>query len=261
MIHPDSEKDYWYSLQAVVAQFDGLAQGVQDFAAPGESLTVLDMLILQAAGDMYDIQPAVDLASRPAWEKITDEREFHDKYEDQTSCSALVTIINGTVTTGEVYAGHTTWTSYANMLRIYKHYDLNLADTPNSRVSFSSKPGSLYSKDDFYTLPDTKMVVIETTNGIMNSSLYDLIVPESLLTWQRVIVANRLATGGEEWTLTHSYFNSGTYNNQYFVVDMKQFVPGQGALAGFIWISEQIPGLIMREDVSDVVFLLLLYLP
>jgi len=41
----------------------------------------------------------------------------------------------------------------------------------------------LYSKDDFYVLPDANMVVIETTNSILDSTLYDLISPDTLLTW------------------------------------------------------------------------------
>jgi hypothetical protein len=41
------------------------------------------------------------------------------------------------------------------------------------------------------------MIVMETTNGVLNSKLYDLVIPQSLLTWQRVFVANRLATNGQ----------------------------------------------------------------
>lgn len=67
------------------------------------------------------------------------------------------------------------------MLRIYKFYQFS-GPSPY-RVSFSSKPGLLYSKDDFYVLADSNMVVIETTNSIHDDKLYDLIVPESLLTW------------------------------------------------------------------------------
>ena len=34
------------------------------------------------------------------------------------------------------------------------------------------------------------------------------------VSWQRVRVANALASSGEEWTNYLKYHNSGTYNNQ-----------------------------------------------
>jgi len=39
----------------------------------------------------------------------------------------------------------------------------------------------------------------ETTNSIFNQSLYDYVTPRSVLTWQRVTVANLQATTGKEW--------------------------------------------------------------
>lgn len=124
----------------------------------------------------------------------------------------------------DVLATHTTWTGYQNMLRIYKFY--NFAGPKPYKVNFSAKPGVIYSKDDFYVLPNQKLVVMETTNGILDSSLYDLITPRSLLTWQRVPIANNLASNGEEWTNMFVRHNSGTYNNQYIVVDYKTFSKG-----------------------------------
>ena len=53
----------------------------------------------------------------------------------------------------DVIVGHTTWTSYSNMLRVYKYYNF-LGGPKPYRVSFSAKPGLLYSKDDFYVLPN-----------------------------------------------------------------------------------------------------------
>jgi hypothetical protein len=35
----------------------------------------------------------------------------------------------------------------------------------------------------------------------------------------RVMVSNRLARSGKEWTKLFEKFNSGTYNNQWMVLD------------------------------------------
>lgn len=38
-------------------------------------------------------------------------------FDLKNHCSALIKLVNG-----EVYLGHTTWTSYASLLRVYKFY-------------------------------------------------------------------------------------------------------------------------------------------
>ena len=60
------------------------------------------------------------------------------------------------------------------MLRVYKTYDFPLQNPALSAtsVSFSSYPGTLSSLDDFYTM-DSGLNMIQTTNGVIDQSLYD----------------------------------------------------------------------------------------
>ena len=51
---------------------------------------------------------------------------------------------------------------------------------------------------------------METTNGIMNTTLLNYLTPQSILYWVRVIVAARMASSGPEWVESFSKFNSGT---------------------------------------------------
>ena len=44
--------------------------------------------------------------------------------------------------------------------------------------------------------------------------------------WIRSLAANRLSQGGKEWTEIFSKFNSGTYNNQWMIVDYNLIKPG-----------------------------------
>jgi hypothetical protein len=55
------------------------------------------------------------------------------------------------------------------------------------------------------------LVMIQTTNGIFNKTLYDLSTPKALLAWHRVRLANWLASSGEEWANYVSQYNSGTH--------------------------------------------------
>ncbi len=73
-------------------------------------------------------------------------------------------------------------------------------------LSFSS--GFLVSLDDFYLL-GSDLMMTQTTNNVFNSSLFDIITPNSLLAWQRVRLAHSLAHTGEEWAKTFSMYNSG----------------------------------------------------
>lgn len=45
-------------------------------------------------------------------------------------------------------------------------------------------------------------------------SIYDVITTKSVLSWMRVMVANRMANNGKQWVDVFSKYNSGTYNNQ-----------------------------------------------
>jgi hypothetical protein len=77
---------------------------------------------------------------------------------------------------------------------------------------FSSRPGDMESKDDFYYF-NTNLGVIETSFNTYNQSNYGFFHYDSLPCWLRVIVANRLAKNGEEWANYFFTNRSGTHNN------------------------------------------------
>jgi hypothetical protein len=89
---------------------------------------------------------------------------------------------------------------------------------------------------------------METTNDVFNLSLYQYVSPQSLLAWVRNVVANRLATDGRSWTQIFAQYNSGTYNNQYMIVDYSKL----GSKSDMLWIIEQIPGFTESGDVTQV---------
>lgn len=246
----DINEEYLGKLRHVIAQFQGLMEGFSQSATSGQKMSLLDFLLLEGAGDLYDIIPATNPAMNKLHVGKLSAAEFNDEYHRVVSCSAIVKVADDK---SDVFFGHTTWTTYANMLRIFKNYDLQGG---KYQASFSSKPGVIYSKDDFYVLhrKDQNMGVMETTNGVMNSELYKLVTPRTLLTWQRMPIANSLATSGKQWTDIFSILQSGTYCNQYMVIDLKHFTPGVGPDdKDFLWIVEVVPGTAAASDVSKLV--------
>lgn len=75
---------------------------------------------------------------------------------------------------------------------------------------FVSPTGFLESLDDFYIL-SSGLVLLQTTNSVYNKTLLKLVVPESLLAWQRVRVANMMASDGKQWAEIFSKYNSGKW--------------------------------------------------
>ncbi|XP_041634444.1 phospholipase B-like 1 [Cheilinus undulatus] len=230
----------WRHAGFIVAQMDGLQAGAADWAKKQgkKPLSLFDVQFLNSVGDLLDLIPALvpDSNHRP--------KDF--KLPGMGHCSALIKLLPGYE---NLLFAHSSWYTYAATLRIYKHWDFNISDpnTATGRLSFSSYPGFLVSLDDFYLL-GSGLMMTQTTNNVFNSSLFDLITPKSLLAWQRVRLAHSLAHNGEEWAKTFSMHNSGTYNNQYMVLDRSKLKLGVSVSDGALTVVEQIPGLVEYSD-------------
>jgi len=240
----------WKAVAGSMAQYDGMVQGYTD-ASPNTTLpisTQFTFRLLAGWGDMLDLINAIHPEKRPDFSRMTLE-EARRYLDENGHCSALVKILGDF---SDVFMGQSAWFTFGAMNRIYKHYNFELSiQKSGQKVSFSSYPGALVSQDDFYIM-DSGLVMLQTTNGIINQSLYDLVTPHALLAWQRVKVANYLAKDGKQWCDIVSQYNSGTYNNQYMVIDTKKFKPGSPLPEGFLWVAEQIPGQVESADLTNV---------
>eukprot|EP01087_Luapelamoeba_hula_P011077 TRINITY_DN2985_c0_g1_i7.p1 TRINITY_DN2985_c0_g1~~TRINITY_DN2985_c0_g1_i7.p1 ORF type:complete len:552 (+),score=88.88 TRINITY_DN2985_c0_g1_i7:55-1710(+) len=229
---------YWQQADLVMQQLYGLTAGYNS-TSPSSRMSVIDFMILNSAGDLETIQG-----------KFANHTSAVRMSGLGTHCSSFIKV---TPDLSELYAGHTTWSVYWTMLRIFKSYTLRYraASTNGVTTLFSSYPGVLSSVDDFYQIHPTELVVLETTNGIVaNNALYNKVTPNSLLSWVRVVLANRVATSAKNWVAVFSDYNSGTYNNQWIVVDYRLFTPGAPLPDNLLWIAEQIPGYIHSGDVT-----------
>ena len=110
------------------------------------------------------------------------------------------------------------------MLRVFKSYFIPLSNplVKVKTIMFSSRPGDLRSKDDFYIL-DNNLVVLETSLNNYNRSNYNSLDSATLPCWLRVLVANRISSNGKEWSNAFLSFHSGTHNNQWLVVDYNKY--------------------------------------
>lgn len=239
----------WRHASYILAQYDGLVQGYGDVTNADQKLDLYAFQMLNGVGDLLDLVSAINPDFLPNWDKMS-KQEILDYVAKNGHCSALVKVLGAFE---DVYMSHSSWFIYQATMRIYKHYNFNINDpaTAAKQVSFSSYPGFLESLDDFYIM-SSQLVMLQTTNNVFNKTLYQLVQPQSLFAWQRVRIANMMAHTGEEWAKIFAQENSGTYNNQYMIVDMKLINLNVSIKDGALWVVEQIPGLVEYGDLTNV---------
>jgi len=242
---------FWQQIGFTNNQFDGVIAGYQANAPVNSpKLQRQDFQVINGVGDLLDLMTALNLGGkygRKDWLNLSPE-EFELSAFRRGLCSGLVKV---TGDYSNLYAGQSAWFTYSAMNRIFKFYYMDLqADFLSARkMTFSSYPGMLSSLDDFYIM-DSGLTMIQTTNSIYNTTLYDLVVPESLLAWHRVRAANAMAADGETWFNIVGEYNSGTYNNQYMVINYNLFKPETPLQNGTLWVCEQIPGSVVGADLT-----------
>eukprot|EP00941_MAST-03F_sp_MAST-3F-sp1_P001743 g1743.t1 len=243
---------FWRQAEGILQQFDGLMAGYNDAASVKglKPLGIWSFQLLNALGDLFQIIPAVKETERVEWLSLTSEQARHEKNK-RGHCSALIKL---TGDFDDLLFGHSSWFNFGATNRIFKHYSFDLTDesTSATTVSFSSYAGFLYSLDDFYMMQGSKMGMTQTSNDVMNHELLDLVKPESLLAWHRVRIASVMANSGKDWHTIFSKEASGTYANQYMVIDFKLFEPKVAPLKkNLLWVVEEIPGLVLGSDQTE----------
>ena len=114
-------------------------------------------------------------------------------------------------------------------------------------------PRRLWSGDDFYVL-SSQLAVIETTSSVFDNSLWRFYTNESVYTWcvvkallslaahlslrVNVMVANRLAVSAFNWTNIFALYSSGTYTNQWLIVDFNLYKSGDKLQAQTVMVLE-----------------------
>ncbi|XP_064627540.1 phospholipase B-like 1 [Lineus longissimus] len=240
---------YWRHVGYVLAQMEGLYDGHKAALGTNDTLPRFAIVFLNGVGDYIDIQYAISREDRPDFKKMS-HLQFKTFVESHGHCSAL---IKATGAYENIFMSHSSWFLYSSMLRIYKHYDFNINDaaTVNKQMSFSSYPGFLESLDDFYLISNG-LVMLQTTNNVFNMSLYDQVKPESILAWQRVRVAHMMSASAADWGRIFSMENSGTYNNQYMILDLNKIKIGKEIQDGALYVVEQIPTLVEYADQTNI---------
>ncbi|CAF1458569.1 unnamed protein product [Rotaria magnacalcarata] len=238
--YPNDE--YWHQVNLLLIQLNGLIDGYNNtLRGPRKELDdPLSFFLFQVAESVGDLAGRLKVPDVPK----------HD------SCSALIKILPNN---SDIFVSHADWSNFRTMLKVIKRYSMPLKRTPmagstlipGADTIFSSYPGTLHSVDDFYMTRPGNMTIIETTISNNNDDLTHNIIPISVPEWMRVVIANRLSDSGQDWVNNFFLFNDGTYNNEWMIVDFKQFTPGQSPRKGFLTVAEQLVTNFLSQDMTD----------
>jgi hypothetical protein len=295
---------YWFQVGLSLARLDGIMDGLKskqaemikitknlrdEFLWPYYPVTYMALYELNSNSELGEIagsvaadresvntgrftdQSGVGLSPPPSELSNADLRIPEHLYAEKTKCSSLVKLVHpNNLDKIDIIVSHNTWTSYGEMLRIYKSFSFpHVSLHPsfvNKKFSMASYPGYLSSTDDWVTAYDSQILVTETTNECLSRKrLREYVQPNSVTTVVRSIVASVMSNSGSEWFDVFSRENSGTYNNQWIIVDFKPFTnwkfewkkTGDKPVEfpdNVLWIIEQAPGLVVGHDKSIHLF-------
>ena len=241
-----------YNAYLIKIQYNAMIDQYNKEVSDDKKLNKIDFHLMNYYADMYDVYQKFKIETEgEADYKKMDNEKLLKLFIESTHCSALFKIKNDL---SDVFFGHNTWNSYFSAIRIIKEYNFNFNNrwARSKNIIFTSYPATLSSLDDFY-ITSHGLVAIETTNVLYNDTLYSKIIPNSLFTADRVMICNRIANSSKEWGEYFSKYNSGTYNNQFMILDKNKINLVNKSIAyDAFYVVEQLPGLVKSNNVTDI---------
>jgi len=241
-----------YNAYLIKKQYNGMMEQYNITVEDGRKLQKNNFHLMNYYAELFDlvIKYKVEIEGETDYKQMDNEQLFKI-FLDRTHCSALFKLKNDF---SDLYFGHNTWNTYFSTIRLIKEYNFNFNNrwVRSKNIIFTSYPASLSSIDDFY-ISSHGLITIETTNSMYNDSLYSEINPNSLFTCERAMICNRISNSSKEWAENFAKYNSGTYNNQFMVLDKNKVdLVNKSIEQDAFYIVETLPGLVKINNVTDI---------
>ena len=214
-----------------------------------EQISLPHFMAIISVGDIDELEN-IKKENRPNYKNMTSEQIINFVTE-RMHCSSLIKVAPDF---SNIWFGHATWSGYNRLIKMFKEYRYfpgGKFPVKSNTILISGYPGVINSNDDFY-ITSANLYVAETTNHVFNTSLFDNLTPESFTCWLRTMIALRLADNGKTWCEIFQKLNSGTYNNQFMILDLKLIDIDKKEISDEdLYIIEQLPGFCGVEDVTN----------
>ena len=264
---------YEYQLYLSFQQLVGLYHGYNSMSKTNK-LSIGKFLLIQSDSEIpellkyfnYHKRESIQLGDKNYFKKAFGLKSNNPtkawiKLISHSRCSAFIKLVTDNQNrVTDLLSGHTTWSSYSELIRIYKHYSFN---NNTSSIIFSSYPGVLTSTDDFI-ISKNKLVIMETTIEVIDINLYKQMKLEYkhyIPNFMRVLLASKTAKNNKEWLTLFRKNMSGTYSSQWMILDYKIFNTIIGKTLdkvkqykNLFLLIEEIPNKIISHDISNVLY-------
>uniref|UniRef100_A0A8D8M7Y8 Phospholipase B-like lamina ancestor n=1 Tax=Cacopsylla melanoneura TaxID=428564 RepID=A0A8D8M7Y8_9HEMI len=240
----DSIDPFWHQVNLFYVQLDGLEigwrSGIRRSRRDFIDIPKIDFLWMNVMPDLRDLE-----------RKFNGTADFNP-YRPPLSFALLKYFPDNP---SKYILTHASAGTYNSMLRIQKRYNFAYhdsgdedSDLVNGRIiTFSSYPGTIFSGDDYYQVKSSSgemLTVVGTELKNHNQSTWEFSEADHpVLMGPRVMAANRLSRGGDDWSSLFTRRNSGTGNKQWLVVDTGDNFT--------VWAVEQMPGLTHAQEVTQ----------
>ena len=241
-----------YNAYLIKKQYNGMMEQYNITADADKKLTKNNFHLMNYYAELFDLADKyrVEVEGETDYKQM-DNEQLLKIFLERTHCSALFKLKNDF---SDLYFGHNTWNTYFSTIRLIKEYNFNFNNrwVRSKNIIFTSYPASLSSIDDFY-ITSHGLIAIETTNSMYNDSLYSEINPNTLFTCERAMICNRISNSSKEWAENFAKYNSGTYNNQFMILDKNKVnLVNKSIEQDAFYIVETLPGLVKINNVTDI---------
>ena len=192
--------------------YQGYIQRVRSQKLEDYEISFKQFYYLPSVGDLGDIVPW----SHHVNASFSSKEHKEDKSYLTKNCNAYVRLDGE-----QLFITQATHNVYSLLLRIIKTYHFPRQGVPTRDITFTSRPGDLISKDDFFIL-DSGLSVVETSFTNQNNANWVEMHPETVPSWLRSVIANHLSSSLAEWILYFNTERSGTHNNQWLLIDRRR---------------------------------------
>jgi Phospholipase B len=246
MVKHNPVSNYWQLVNVTLNQYNGIYDG---YTTAVKSFGKSHMLINPQ--NFYWVTYGSDYGDVNGYFKyIAGEKRSVRKGH----CSFLLKLVED-----DLYVSHDTWTDYIQMLKVFKtmNFSFHNPAVQNQVMQFSATPGQVPSIDDFYMLSNNR-VVIETTIDHDNHEIFSFLHYETVPYWIRINVANLAYDTQTTWMNYFFSYRSGTYNNQWLVIDFNQYLANKNnltAASNIIWMIEEFYKMTSALDVTQTMLI------
>jgi hypothetical protein len=233
-LHQAGDTDFFRGCRLLLAQFQGLVDGYNNFST--DTISYGELWAYVSSRHLYDLARNLGVAK---------ERAIQPLLRQATGFVAHPGDFK------DIYIGHTSWRNYGESLKIAKRYRFRFPDnlTRFDRRVSSSAVFMLHSDDDF-EMSDNAVVHLSSSIAVNKSVISTQISAMGLPSWMRALASSYASSSPSQWFTNYQTNPLQISGIEHLIVDLKKFKYADGFDTGFAFVVDEYINGILGQDVS-----------